>query len=206
MSYNRGVQRTINLAPACGTGKTVHSATSGNVAHMGGGFSLIVMKNKPQMSSDDFSTYLHAIVDGMTAGEILQHGNVYTELAEILNNEVIEAWERDHPVVLTSIDDQLKACLPDWTKLVASLIPDICDDYRASDDPDDETPAMCLTIGFTPETEDKDYSWSYQTGDNSYSGGAYSHPHWAVVTIARDSVPSEVAEEIADQIGELVSQ
>lgn len=163
------------------------------------------MKTRPEMTSADFEAYLEKLVDDMTTAEILQCGSVRTELGEFLNNEVIEAWERDHPVVLTPLDDQLKACLPDWTKLVTSLIPDICDDSRASDDPDDETPAMCLTIGFTPESEDEDFSWGYQTGDNSYSGGAYSHPHWAVVTIARDSIAADVAAEIAGQIGELVS-
>ncbi len=53
------------------------------------------VKPKPQMSSEDFSTYLHAIVGKMSAGQILSYGNVYTELAEELNNEVIEAWEKD---------------------------------------------------------------------------------------------------------------
>jgi hypothetical protein len=105
---------------------------------------------------------------------------------------------------MKTLEQQLTDCLADWTKLVAVLIPDIRDDYRASDDPDDETPAILLTVGFTPETEDRDYSWHYQTGDNSYSGGAYGHMHWAVVSVTRDCVPSEVADEIADQIGELI--
>jgi hypothetical protein len=92
-----------------------------------------------------------------------------------------------------------------WTRLAASLIPEIGDDYRASDDPSDDVPGMCLTIGYTPESEDKDESWHYQTGDNSYSGGAYGHPHWAVVSLYRDTVPADVAEEIIDQLSEVVS-
>lgn len=101
-----------------------------------------------------------------------------------------------------SLDAQLEACLPDWESLVAALIPDICDDYRASDDPSDDTPGMQLTIGFTPATPDRDASWHYQTGDNSYTGGAYGHRHWGVVSLYRDSDAKEVAEEIADQLGE----
>lgn len=112
--------------------------------------------------------------------------------------------ERIELALLPSLDAQLADCEPQWTSLVASLIPDICDDYRATDEPDDETPGMMLTIGFTPATPDKDASWHYQTGDNSFTGGAYGHPHWAVVSLYRDSVPSEVAEEIASQIGELI--
>lgn len=93
----------------------------------------------------------------------------------------------------------------DWRLLVERLIPDIGDDYRATDDPDDDVPGMCLTIGFTPETRDKDFSWSYQTGDNSFTGGAYGHPHWAVVYLYRDSKPEDIAGEIADQLAELLS-
>jgi hypothetical protein len=105
---------------------------------------------------------------------------------------------------MKTIDTQLTECTPDWTKLVAALLPTISDDYRASDDPEDDVPGMCLTVGFTPETPDRDYSWSYQTGDNSFTGGAYGHRHWAVVSIYRDSNPAEVAGDIASQIGELV--
>ena len=99
---------------------------------------------------------------------------------------------------MKTLEEQLNECLPQWEKLVASLIPDICDD------PDDETPGMQLTVGFTPETENRDYSWSYQTGDNSYSGGAYLHANWGVVSIFRDSNPAEIASDIADQISDLI--
>jgi hypothetical protein len=75
--------------------------------------------------------------------------------------------------------------------LVRELIPDIADDYRAQDsESDDETPAITLTIGANVK------DWSYQTGDNSYSGGAYHYREWSVVTLYRDSDPHEVAEEI----------
>lgn len=105
---------------------------------------------------------------------------------------------------MKTLSEQLNDCQPDWLKLVAALIPDIRDDYRATDDPDDTEPGMCLTVGFTPETEDKDFSWGYQTGDNSFTGGAYCHPHWAVIYLSRESVPAEIAEDIASQISELV--
>jgi hypothetical protein len=102
-----------------------------------------------------------------------------------------------------SLESQLDQCAPEWARLFTQLIPDIDDDYRASDDPDDDTPGMCVTIGFTPATPDQDYSWHYQTGDNSFSGGAYGHPHWAVVSLYRDSDPKELADDCAGQIAEL---
>lgn len=105
-----------------------------------------------------------------------------------------------------TIEEQLEACRSQWTTLVANLIPCIGDSYRASDDPDDDTPGMCLTIGFTPEDAQHDCRWAYQTGDNSFSGGAYGHPHWAVVSLYRDSDPAEIAEEIVSELGSIIEQ
>ena len=57
----------------------------------------------------------------------------------------------------------------------------------------------CITVGYSPQTE----SWGYQTGDNSFTGGAYGHPFWGVVWIGADADPAEVADEIA---GDILSQ
>lgn len=100
---------------------------------------------------------------------------------------------------------EIDRLVPQWTRLFKSLKGQIGDEYRASDDPDDNTPGMCVTIGFTPTSEDKDCSWSYQTGDNSYSGGAYSHAHWAVISLYRRSNSRELAKQAADEIAESVA-
>ena len=84
----------------------------------------------------------------------------------------------------------------DIVRLVTALIPDIADDYRATDDPEDNEPGMMLTIGADAD------GWGYQTGDNSFTGGADSFPDWAVVYLARDSDPAEVAEDIIGQLCE----
>ena len=110
---------------------------------------------------------------------------------------------------MKTIEEQINGMIPEWVRLIKSLKPTIGDDYRAYDDcdgDDDSTPSMLVTVGFTPETEDKDCSWSYQTGDNSYTGGAYGHPHWGVVAIHRKSNSNEVANEIAEEIGNLIAQ
>jgi len=86
---------------------------------------------------------------------------------------------------------ELKAELTD---LVRDLIPTIADDYRsASQELGDETPSMDLTIGCDGD------SWSYQTGDNSFTGGAYGYADWSVTTLYRDSKPEDVAEELVRQ-------
>jgi hypothetical protein len=105
---------------------------------------------------------------------------------------------------MQTLDKQLKRMIPQWTRLLKNLKPDIQDDYRASDE--DETPGMSVTIGFTPETEEKACSWGYQTGDNSFTGGAYGHPHWAVISLYRRSNCRELAEYAADEIGDSVTQ
>jgi hypothetical protein len=76
--------------------------------------------------------------------------------------------------------------------LVAELIPTIGDEYRASED--DEVPGMMLTIGADAD------GWSYQTGDNSYTGGAYSYSAWGIGYIYRDSDPAQVADDIASDL------
>lgn len=81
--------------------------------------------------------------------------------------------------------------------LVCELIPDIADDYRAQDsEPGDETPAMTLTIGANY------HGWNYQTGDNSFTGGAYGYREWSVVTLYQDSDAHKVAEEIISNLGD----
>ena len=87
------------------------------------------------------------------------------------------------------------------SRLFKSLKTDICDDYRASDDPDDTMPGICVTVGWSPETG----GWSYQTGDNSFTGGAYGHPVWAVVSLYRRSNSRQLACEAVDQMLEAVA-
>lgn len=86
----------------------------------------------------------------------------------------------------------------EWARLLRSLKPNIADDYRASDDPEDTTPGMQVTFGITLK-EDGSLSWHYQTGDNSYSGGAYGHPVWAVVSLYRRSNSRELAKEAMEE-------
>jgi hypothetical protein len=75
----------------------------------------------------------------------------------------------------------------------------ITDDCRCDDETD--RPSIRLTIGFSPKTGE----WDSQTGDNSYSGPAYFHPHWAVVDIFRNSNCKELANDILSQLHDLVN-
>lgn len=65
-------------------------------------------------------------------------------------------------------------------------------------------PATCADVGMelTVSAPDdlSDYAW--QTGDNSYSGGAYAFPHWGIATLTRDADPDSIAAEIVSQIAD----
>lgn len=85
-------------------------------------------------------------------------------------------------------------------RLLVSLKKHIGDDYRASDDPEDNTPGMQVTIG----TNDGE-SWSYQTGDNSYTGDCYSCRHWSVISLYRRDSCKAHASSIVDELAGLVA-
>ena len=77
--------------------------------------------------------------------------------------------------------------------------------YMLASDPDNynnegERRGLQLTVA----CNDEQTEWSWQSGDNSYTGGAYSFPHWAVVEIfARDKV-SDIVNDIFSQWAELI--
>lgn len=85
--------------------------------------------------------------------------------------------------------------------LLRELKPQIGDDYRATDDPDDDKPGMCVTVSTTDFS-----SWSYQTGDNSYTGGCYGHAHWAVIYLYRRSNCCDLAREAVSELCDLYAQ
>lgn len=91
----------------------------------------------------------------------------------------------------------------DIAKLLKSLKPDIGDEYRACED--DECPGMQVTIGATPD-DDGNLAWHYQTGDNSYSGGAYSHAHWGVIYLYRRSNCVDLAKGAVGEIADSIAQ
>lgn len=86
----------------------------------------------------------------------------------------------------------------DLIQLLTALQKDIGDEYRASEDPDDDTPAMAITIA----TDNELSGWVYQTGDNSYSGACYLYPHWGLGTLTRECDPAEVVDELLHDMGE----
>ncbi len=82
--------------------------------------------------------------------------------------------------------------------LIRAIKPDIGDEYLHEGD---ELPSIQITIGHNPETG----AWSYQTGDNSYTGGAYGYPNWGVGFIYRRTNSRELARDLIYQVAGLAS-
>jgi len=82
-------------------------------------------------------------------------------------------------------------------RLLIDLKPDIRDDYRESAD---DLPGTDITIGVDAEL----VGWNYQTGDNSFTGGAYGYPYWGIGRLYRRSNCTELAAQIvADAIDQI---
>lgn len=85
--------------------------------------------------------------------------------------------------------------------LLKSLKPEIRDEFRIEEG--DTVPGIQVTIGAS--IEGNDIAWNYQTGDNSYTGGAYGHPHWAIIYLHRRSNCRLLAQEVVSEILDLPS-
>lgn len=85
----------------------------------------------------------------------------------------------------------------EWAVLLRQLKADIGDEYRCTDDPDDKQPGMLVTFGLSA-----DGSWNYQTGDNSFTGGAYGHAHWGLAYLHRRSNAKKLAQAAFDECAE----
>lgn len=95
----------------------------------------------------------------------------------------------------------MKYQLPQFA-LIANLFRGIQRNSINFQDPDTVREGLDITLG--TNGDGPEYGW--QTGDNSFTGGAYGYRHWAVVTLFPTSDPAEVAREVFEQWEDLISQ
>jgi hypothetical protein len=83
-------------------------------------------------------------------------------------------------------------------KHIKTYVPRANADAKDYCDPYDEgsVPSIQITIGWTPE----DGTWSWQSGDNSYTGGAYGHPVWAIGYVTKRCNSTNLARDLIDQL------
>ena len=79
------------------------------------------------------------------------------------------------------------------SELLRALIPYIDDDCMD----EDGEPILQVTIASNDGDE-----WSYQTGDNSFTGSCYHYHHWGVGYLTKDTDCDEQAEYMVDQVFE----
>ena len=84
--------------------------------------------------------------------------------------------------------------LADLIVLVHDLKTHALDPDCRSEGQDDDTPTLQLTIGADAS------GWNYQTGDTSFTGGAYGFAHWGIAYITADSEPADVAQTLIDDL------
>ena len=65
--------------------------------------------------------------------------------------------------------------------LCREVLPGVAADWEATDE--DPEPFLDVTIGYDINA-DGEFEWNYQTGDNSYTGGAYGFHNWHTLTIS----------------------
>jgi hypothetical protein len=68
-----------------------------------------------KITNEEFAHYLEKEVALLSAATLLSWGDVYTALAEHLNNQVIEAWEKDNKPKRISFDAM-------WTEKLGEAI------------------------------------------------------------------------------------
>ena len=86
--------------------------------------------------------------------------------------------------------------LPELTTLLKELQKDIGEEYRATED--DTEPSMFITIA----SDDDLTTWTYQTGDNSYSGSCYSYNHWGIGSLYRHSDCADLANDLLESLAD----
>ena len=110
----------------------------------------------------------------------------------------------DHPILkkLPSLKKEIRDLLIaikkdcDWKQLRK--------DFKEAGD--DETPHIIVTIGCTFDFDENEISWNYQTGDNSYTGGAYGHPEWFTVSLTSRTNCTIESEDVIDDISSRIHE
>lgn len=81
--------------------------------------------------------------------------------------------------------------------LLKALIPDIQDEYKESEE---DLPSIHITISINDDCS----TWSYQTGNNSYTGSCYGDPYWGIGDLYRESDCNELAEELINNLASAI--
>ena len=92
----------------------------------------------------------------------------------------------------------MKPTIKEVSALIRAVKAEISNEYRAFND--DEIPGIQLTIACNDDMTE----WTYQTGDNSYTGSCYHYQHWAVTGIYRNTNSRDAARDLINDLYDLL--
>lgn len=88
---------------------------------------------------------------------------------------------------------------PGLIRLIKACQSQIENDPECYADPENENiPSMQITISNNYECT----TWSYQTGDNSYTGSCYGDPFWGVGYVHLEYSAESIADELINDLAE----
>lgn len=85
----------------------------------------------------------------------------------------------------------------DLCNLIEYLKTEITSDIR---DNDNEAPYMQITISVNKDCT----TWSYQSGDNSYTGSCYGDPYWGVTDIVNGYSTRDIAKYLINDLSQQI--
>ena len=93
---------------------------------------------------------------------------------------------------------------PSFKEDLVKIIESIATEYEKYYKDDEEIEYLQLTVGTNGDVCEVSGSlqYGYQTGDNSYTGGAYGFRTWGLGFIDDETDPDEQADEIIEQLSE----
>lgn len=99
--------------------------------------------------------------------------------------------------LMETLRNTIERNLDNWKGYLDPVSSNIEDDYLEDD-------GQWLDLTFSTNDEYSSFGW--QTGDNSFTGGAYGHPHWAVVSLSHFTTVKDLVTEVMDQWDDLIAQ
>lgn len=141
---------------------------------------------------------INLAVDGVLSWETIAR-----ECLSYMSEDDVDDMATSNEWVDSEEDEELDTSdlLESLSKIIKSLSSNVTDDMI---DHDWESPAIQITLGIS--VTNNTISWGWQSGDNSYTGGAYSYPYWGIGYVGKDlndeeckSLANDLLEEALDQ-------
>ena len=86
-------------------------------------------------------------------------------------------------------------------QVIAGIIEEMKKEVERYDDIDYND--ITIATDFEQDPVTGMFEWTFQTGDNSYTGSCYGYNHWAVGQVDSETDANELAKDLINQLEEL---